>query len=355
MKTISKQDLAAKTSERVQELERELSEQSKSLLDYRKEHGKLEVFFDRVIKAIKPISPAPIIYKPDKSTVRSNCVAVIQLSDWHTGEVQDAQEVEFINGYNPQIQQQRIANMDKVFLRWNETLRGNYVINECRVIVTGDLISGDIHSELSVTNAYPVPVQVCEAARMLALSIATKAQAFNKLTVDFIVPDNHSRLTHKPQSKEGGYNSLNYIVGMMAKQYLDKHSNVEFNIHIEAEKVIEINGMRYLCAHGNALKSWQGVPWYGIERHIGKEAKARQHIMMGDMENIIEIAKRIGFNKFTIGHFHSYINTAFFHCCGSLSGTSAYDHQAGRFDHPCQSAWMVHEKHGELNHMNIRL
>lgn len=337
--------------ERVKELESQLRESEANIRDYRKDHGKLEVFFDRVLNAIKPIPPLPSVYKPKNSKGKNPCVAVMQNTDWHTGEVQDAAEIEFINAYSPEIQLARIKEMDAVFLRWCETMRAGYLVDRCHVIVTGDLISGDIHLELTATNAYPVPVQVCEAAKMLAMSIGTKAQAFEQVTVDFIVPDNHARLTKKPQAKESGQNSFNYLVGILAQQYLAKHKNVTFNVHTEIEKVIEVNGMRYLCSHGNNIVGWMGVPWYSIERHIGKEAKARQFLIMQEIER----AKVIGFNKYLFGHWHTHFDNEFYACGASLSGTSAYDHAAGRYSPPGQPIWLVHSKHGELNKTNIRL
>jgi hypothetical protein len=43
------------------------------------------------------------------------------------------------------------------------------------------------------------------------------------------------------------------------------------------------------------------------------------------------------------------------YCGASLQGTDAYDHQAGRYANPGQSAWLVHPKHGEFNRINFNL
>ena len=348
MAKLTKSDFEASRSEKVQELQRQLNEKNNILKNYQKEHGVLEVFFDRVIDAIKPIAP-PKLYVKNQSRSETQTVAVMQNSDWHTGEVQDAAEVEFINEYSPKIQEKRIKKMDEIFMRWLEHMQRGYNINTVHVICTGDMISGDIHHELSVTNAYPVPVQCCEAARMFAESIAYKAQSVHKLVIDYLVPDNHSRLTKKPQMKESGMNSFNYVVAMMAKQYLSEFKNVTFNIHTEIERVIDVNGTKYLVSHGNNIVGWMGVPWYSIERHIGKEAKARQFLIMQDIER----AGTIGFNKYIFGHWHTDFNSEFYACSASLSGTSAYDHAQGRFSQPGQPAWLIHGKYGEMNRTNI--
>ena len=47
-------DFKASKDEKVQALELELKEKDNVLSSYRKEHGKLELFFERVINKIKP-------------------------------------------------------------------------------------------------------------------------------------------------------------------------------------------------------------------------------------------------------------------------------------------------------------
>ena len=78
---------------------------------------------------------------------------------------------------------------------------------------------------------------------------------------------------------------------------------------------------------------------------------ARQSIIMGDILR----AKEIGFNKVLHGHFPQPFDTTLFSCGGSVSGTDAYDHQAGRHAVPSQSAWMVHPVWGEFNRTNFNL
>lgn len=181
--------------------------------------------------------------------------------------------------------------------------------------------------------------------------IADIAPQFKFVRVHFVSEDNHSRLTKKPQAKEAGMNSLNYLVGYMAKTHLLNFLNVSFDIYPMNEKVISVNDRLYLITHGHTIRGWMGVPWYGVERKVGKEALARMQIIMQEFER----AKEIGFHKYVFGHFHTPIDTPLYSCGASLQGTDAYDHQAGRYANPGQSAWLVHPKHGEFNRINFNL
>jgi hypothetical protein len=90
------------------------------------------------------------------------------------------------------------------------------------------------------------------------------------------------------------------------------------------------------------------VPWYGIERKVGKESQARMQMIMEDANR----ARDIGFHKYIFGHFHTDISTELYDGCASVGGTDAFDHKCGRYGRPGQASWLVHPVHGEFNRMN---
>jgi len=350
---INENELRLRYSEEVQELKAQLKAKDDILSGYKKEHGKLEVFFGSLSEAISPISPLrsqPI--SASKSVLsESESVAVMQISDGHMGSVQEPSEIENFNIFNPEICRDRQIKYVERFLHWIDMHRQSHNIRQVAVIVTGDLISGDIHEELKVTNEFPAPVQVVEAARVLSEQMALLAPHFERVDVHFITEDNHARLTRKPQAKEAGFNSLNYLVGMLADAYLEKHDNIEFNIYPMFEKVISVSTRQYLISHGHGMTGWMGIPWYSITRHVGKEALNRMSIIMGDLTR----AKDIGFHKYIFGHWHTPFDHPVYSCCGSVSGTDAFDHKQGRFSEPSQSSWIVHPNWGEFDRINFNL
>jgi hypothetical protein len=348
--TLNSGQLREKYSEQSDVLRRQLKEKEDILKKYRLEHGKLDLFFQALAKELRPIEPIRYIYK--KSKIKGSPVtAVMQISDTHMGAVQVAEEIENFNLFNPDVCRDRQIAYAKKFIDWIELHRTVYNIPEASVLVTGDLISGDIHLELQVTNAFPVPVQCVRSAEVLSEQIALISPYFKKVIVHFIVADNHGRLTKKPQAKEEGYNSYNYIVGNLAKLYLQRFDNVEFNIYPMLEKVIQVSTRQYLISHGHNIKGWMGIPWYGVERHVGREAMTRMEIIMNELSRM----KEIGFHKYVFGHYHTPFDHPHYSCCGSVSGTDAYDHKAGRHADPSQSSWLVHPKHGEFNRINFNL
>lgn len=329
--------------EKVKELVKREKVALKTLDDYREAHGKLELFFGELQEAIGDcklhFNPAPKIYKPPQRTiVESPCSVVMCANDWHYGAVQDPSEIEGFGEYSPDICKSRAISYQKKIIDWVKLHRANYRIDECVVMCLGDLVSGAIHEELKVTNAFPLPVQASGAGVLLAEMVAGLTPYFKSVRVEFVVADNHARLTKKPQSKEEGQNSMNYVVGFIAREVLKKLPNVKFNLHTQHEVVVEVSGRRYLLMHGHGITGWNSLPWYGLDRRVAREALKRF--------NAVDLKK---FHKVILGHWHTPIAQQYYWISGSLSGTDAYDHKSGRQSDPSQAAWFVHPRYGEFD------
>ena len=353
--TLNKDHLRHQYDEELQELRRQVAEKERNHEAYKKERGGLEVYFRQLESHVPAITPLPPFYKP-KTDRKKRVSAVLQTSDSHMGVIQPADEIEGLNEYNPDICEARNMGFARDSIGYIETLRHRYTINELHWFFTGDLISGDIHEELKITNAFPSPQQVIEAAKLHSMQVASVAPHFERVIIHFISADNHARLTKKPQQQEAGINSLNYLVGHIMKTYLQKHGNIEFSLYPVAQKVVKVENTQYLACHGHTVRGWMGVPWYGIERKVGKESTARlAHIMRDRNQAIKEMSHKIGFHKMLHGHFHVDFNHPLFSAAASVQGTTTLDHNAGRYCEPGQPAWLVHPKYGEFARTNFQL
>lgn len=338
-------------SEQVTQLKAQLLEKDRILDSYKKNHGNLEIFFNSLLSSVAEIKPERVIYKSDPSKGKATVEAVMQITDAHMGAVQEANEIEGFNEYNPDICRSRQLDFVGRFCKYIDRQRLSQNINTVYVLDTGDNISGDIHQELQITNAFPVTVQIVEAAKVKAEQLSVLCQNFERVVVYFIGADNHGRLTRKPQAKQEGYNSLNYLVGILTQAYTKKFPNLEFNIYPMHEKVVTCLNRNYLIAHGHGIRAWMGIPWYSVERRSSKEAQARMQLIMDQKMKMAEI----GFHKMIAGHFHTDIDTDLYSFGPSVQGTDAYDHQSGRYSKPGQVGWLIHEKYGEFGRIDFKL
>jgi len=351
---LSEDQLKSRHDEETQYLHGIIAEKDAAIKEYRKEHGRLEVFFNRVIACIEPIEPLDSVFQKQyraKKKPDAEVISVMHITDSHMGEVQLPNEIENFGIYNPEICVKRNLGFTGGFIDWVLLHRNAYNIRDCHVLFTGDLIAGDIHEELRITNAFPVTEQIVRAAQVHSEQLMLLAPYFDNVIVEFLTEDNHSRLTKKPQAKEAGINSYGYLIAKLIEAYISKAGNITFNIHAQHEKVVRVGNLNYLLTHGHGIKQWMGVPWYGIERRAGRESTSRLSIIMKDISR----AKEVGFNKIIHGHFHTPFDSYLYSGGGSVSGTNAYDHQNGRYSEPSQSAWQVHPVWGEFDRINFNL
>lgn len=346
-KTISAQDIKdeVRPPERMVALQAEVETLRTAFKSYKREHGQLEQMMAEVLEAVPSITPTAPAYAPPKvRRVEKDVTIVVHVTDAHHGAIQLASEIEGYGEFNPDLSRARQFGLITDVLAWTEMHRLGYSIPECRMLVTGDLISGDIHDELRVTNAFPAPRQAVEAGEILAKQAATLAPHFGRVVLDVLTDDNHGRLTRKPQAKECGFNNWMYVVASITQVLLREHNNVFVNVYAMPQKVVEVCGRRYLLCHGHDVMGWGGFPYYGIERKTAREALKRM--------NGPDMTK---FHKIIMGHWHAPLEHPHYWIGGSVSGTDAYDHKSGRQAEPQQVTWLVHPKWGEFDRTCWRL
>lgn len=302
----------------------------------RDQTGEQRIINLALTEAIAAAKPAKMAYKAN-TKAGSPITHVLQLTDLHNGEVTVKDEVDGFGEFNPKIFTQRLHKLATAVLDVTRVKRSGYNIPHLHILGTGDYVSGDIHDELKVTNAYPAPVQAVRAGMDIGEMIAMMAPHFERVTCDFITLDNHGRMTRKNQAAQGGENNWGYVVAHIIKQYLGRHANVDVRIHAKASALVPIGAERYLLFHGHQIKGWAGVPYYGFDRRVAMEAVKRMNF------------PETGFTKLCMGHFHVAMDSPNWLIGGSLSGTNAFDHSCGRHAQAHQTSWLVHPQHGQFD------
>jgi len=308
--------------------------ENKKLLE---EIGRGNLYVDKIIASVVASQPYKI-YKyvvPKKGALVD---LIIKFSDWQIGEQILAREIEGFGGYNFAIAQNSIENIVSDIVKWVETQRKGYRIDTCHIFCEGDFVSGDIHDELKITNEFPLPVQTEKAGLLLGEMFLILCSHFKKVIAWEVSADNHGRLVKKIQFKQRSLNNMNHLVYAIANAKASGCKNFE-SVRTEGIKLLaEVAGYKFLLTHGNDIKSWMGIPYYGLSRDFGKEAKKRMR------------AKHDQFDFMSIGHWHvpSVIEDMIF-VNGCLCGTTEFDHAQGRYAEPSQCAFLVSPKHGYFN------
>jgi len=154
--------------------------------------------------------------------------------------------------------------------------------------------------------------------------------------LDLIGADNHARRTRRPQNKEAARNSFNYLLYEVAAAVLAKQNRLAIQYHLPLKAQVEIEGRSVLLEHGHTTRAWMGIPFYGLERSEGREARKR-------------LARGRPYTYHIIGHWHMPAELPYLMINGSLCGASEYDAAAGRHAEPSQTTFLMHPRHGPFN------
>ena len=120
-------------------------------------------------------SLASLPFKPPKWTTRktanrSKGIPTLFLSDWHWGEVVDPEEINYLNEYNVEIAQKRAKKcfyeFDRIFFEESSKDWDGLV-----VLLGGDMVSGDIHEELAITNEKPILDCILDCSKAISAGI----------------------------------------------------------------------------------------------------------------------------------------------------------------------------------------
>lgn len=335
---VKPKDMVAESLDRVRLLETQLKvAQRESLTD--------DYVRRKIIKlAEAPLNPPDWLLTPKK--VRSGVIGVPTLfaSDLHWGEVVDPKQINGVNSFDIEIAQRRARRLIEraVALLRQHMVNPNYP--GIVFALGGDMVSGDIHEELSETNELQMMPALIDLFGVLSWCIATLADEFGRVFIP-CVTGNHGRNTKKPRAKGRNYSNFDWLLYNFLAKRFESDSRVTFMIPNGPDAHFTIYGHRYCMTHGDQFRGGDGM--------IG----ALGPILRGDhkkrtMKGQIDME----YDTLMMGHWHQLIQLMRVIVNGSLKG---YDEYAASnnfgFEIPRQGLWITHPEHGITFSMPVNL
>jgi len=288
--------------------------------------------------------PEPPKWLVKKSSSGVMGVPTLFASDWHWGEVVNPDEIHGVNKFNLDIAKERCRKLvtTAVNLLHQEFRSADYP--GIVFALGGDMVTGDIHEELSKTNDAPIMPTVVDLFENLIWCISTLADKFGKVYVP-CVTGNHGRITKKVQAKERNATNFDWLVYCLLEKHFCEDNRVQFNIAEGSDCLFRIYGHEYLLTHGDQFRGGDGIigPLGPITR--GRHKKASRNAAI-DMD----------FQTMMVGHFHTLMQLPNLIVNGSLKGYDEYAYQ-GNFSYevPAQALWITHPQRGITHQMPIYL
>jgi hypothetical protein len=258
-------------------------------------------------------------------------------SDWHLGEVVEAQGVHNYNAYNMAIAEERVHKLfDKTIYLTSEHHTGNYpgiVVNS-----VGDMVSGGLHPELLKTDELDVIPAALKAIDWFVTGLSMMKGRFRQVYVPAVC-GNHGRNTAKPEFKRYYQKNFDYLIARIVQKHFADDPNVRVDIRPSNDVHYRVYGLRFLLNHGDMLGVKGGDGIIGAIGPImrGEIKKSGQSAALG-LEYDINI----------MGHSHQELHLPRAIVSNTLKGFDEYARlQLGaKPTRPTQPLWFVHPTHG---------
>jgi hypothetical protein len=291
------------------------------------DRARVDIIADALMAGIAQLPPLPPVnYTPPPKGSYADEHARLMLSDAHTGYWLTEAAVSGLWRYDYNIfwgYVQLLAAKIKSIMP-----RHNYRIPVLHIDFLGDIVENVILRAGQVWQVeFAVREQCLRAADAFVWFIREMLTIFERVECKGL-PGNHGRVTQKkgdlPPSESFDLIAYDFIRFRLADEPRFAFEVIPAERHVE-----ECFGWRILMSHGDRIKSWAGVPHYGIDRHNTNLA--------GLFDDLAE-----GIDVIELGHFHQAMivpfrtwGTAFIN--GSFTGATEFSiNQLGRASQPAQ-------------------
>ncbi len=242
----------------------------------------------------------------------SSGTLVAMLSDTHFDEVVNPEEVDHLNAYNREIALMRLERWCGNVVKMARHYFAGVTYDGMVLILGGDIFSGDIHEELSETNADTILGSLLYWSEQLAAAIDLLQPEFKKVHVASVV-GNHGRTTRKPRAKLRVRTNYDWLLAKMLERHFRGNKAVTFDIPESADVLIHIYEHGHLITHGDQVNGGGGIG--GIYPPIMRlrARKQQRHMQTGSQ-----------WTTLWMGHWHQYLSTPTLVVNGSLKGWDEY-------------------------------
>lgn len=176
---------------------------------------------------------------------------LVSLNDLHYGACVD----NYWNYYNSDVCRMLLRDyLDRII-----EIAGTYHAENCYVWANGDLISGNIHKSIAVSNRENVIEQVVGVSELVSEFLAELSKHFRNVYFSS-VSGNHSRL--EPKEMASQHERLDDLIEWYCKARLQNFENVVFDQYRKIDDtmyLLDIRGKTYLGVHGDYDKSASNV------------------------------------------------------------------------------------------------
>lgn len=321
-------DDADRIQARVDGLSKDLSQARAALAAVERENEVLRMVSEFARRDLKP----PKWLAPKKRGQDKTATVVAMLSDTHFDEVVNPDEVGGLNAYDRSIAEQRLERFFTGVVKLSRDYLSGATYDGCVLILGGDLVSGDIHEELTETNEGTSLETALHWTERIASGIELLRDQFGNVHCPSVV-GNHGRRTRKPRAKKRARDNIDWFISQMLAKHFAGDKRVTFEIPDGTDVQVQVYDTTFLLTHGDQVGGGGGIGgiWPPLMRMVSRKRT------------------RYEFDSLVCGHWHQLIMapTAGLIVNGSLKGFDEYAAVSNFTPERAQQAmWLVAPNQG---------
>lgn len=270
-------------------------------------------------------------WKTAKKATKNQEEWVLLFSDFHYGQLVKPIEIGNFAEYNTKKAEGRLMYLSQT-LQYLTKYHTNPP-KTLNIFFLGDMIDSVIlrASQLATTELGLVK-QIIGCIELVSNFLVSLTGSFMHIKC-YGVGGNHSRIT-KSFSDSVAQDNFDILIYEMVKQRVGAIKKISITYPESTHMIVEVKKHLFWLEHGDTLRSWLGLPFYGANRE------------KGNIQGLLNIFNT-GVDYLTIGHFHQYAYFNNIIMNGSFVGGDGYS--VGRLRRMClpeQTLFGVTEKFG---------
>jgi hypothetical protein len=292
-------------------------------------------------RQVEELDPPAWLLQPNNKPSAPG-VPTLFLSDLHWGEVVFPGQINGVNQYNIKTAHERMRTCIDSAVHLLKIISPSMTYPGLVLPLGGDMISGNIHDELTATNELNTMPTVLDLYGVLVGVINALLKVFPQIFLP-CVSGNHGRDTRKVWAKDRHHTSFDWLLYQFLARHFQHDKRVTFFIPDGPDAYYKVYDHAYLLTHGDQFRGGDGM--IGCLGPILRgDHKKRSRNAQVDLE----------YNTMIMGHWHQYIHHSRVIVNGSLKGYDEYAYSANfGFEQPQQALWLTHPKYGITYRMPV--
>jgi hypothetical protein len=224
-----------------------------------------------MLDAVSGLDIPPVSPPAKDQRKKGEETAVLLLSDWQLGKATPT--------YSSDVCAERVELLQDKVTRLVELQRAHHPVKRIAVMLLGDMIEGELifpGQAWQIDSSLFRQVAV-DGPRILGGLVRWAAANFEKVDV-YAVPGNHGHLGGRSWKEMHPESNGDRLLYQICSSVTEGLTNLKWHVTLDWFQVADLGEKcRFLLLHGDQVRGWAGIPWYGWARNMDFDHIAAGH------------------------------------------------------------------------------